>query len=278
MKKNIKATFALNLCIMLLAIFCLPLTIQKTISSEKRYCDAFYIGGGQAVYVNETLDYDYYVNSDLTLTTLEIPTYLPHTELNSCAPTAGANCIGYYDFYNQNLIPNYDTYFLDGGYYSPKAKTSQIVTVMSTLYTGMGTNVGGDGTTQSGFYSGMNSYIQNHGYSMTYTSMGSGSTMINNCKSAFNNDRIVVLFLNSYEYIEFVDFGLNSTNYSFTVRMKTVGHVVFASGYHQYEFYANNQLIETDKFFEVSFSDGSYGLLRINDTSCIDNAYCLYVS
>lgn len=279
MKFFYKTFLSFNLSLILLFVLCIPTNLNIINASEKkRYCDTYYTDGGTATYVVETLSYDYYTNTQMVFTTLEPPKYSPYSGQNSCAPTAGAIAIGYYDFYYSNLVPNYDTYYSSDGDWYPKGISTEIVNLESALYTAMGTNVGGDGTTVSGFLNGLSSYVSNQNYSLTYTNMGSSTTLVNNCITAFNNDQIVVLFLDSYEYIDYALFHLQTTSYTFTVKTKQAGHVVIATGYHQYKFYRNNQLIETDNYFEVSFGDGTWGLLKANSLSSIDAAYKLSIS
>ena len=262
----------------LLVSLCMPLQTGIIHAAEKRYCDTYYSDGGQSVYITETLNYDYYVNTEMVFTELEPPKYDAYYQPNSCAPTAGAIAIGYYDFYNSNLISNYDTYYFEDDYWCPKAATSQISAVMGNLYTSMGTNVGGDGTTISGFLSGLSSYVTNQGYTLTTTNIGISATIFSNCSTAFNNNEIVVLFLDSYEYINYSHLQINNTSYTFTVKTKQAGHVVIATGYRQYKFYQNNQIIETDNFFEVAFGNGTWGFLKANNLSTIDAAYKLSIS
>ena len=273
-----KVFLSIQLSFIMLLSLCMPLQSNVVHAYEKRYCDTYYADGGQSVYVTETLDYDYYVNTQMVFTELEPPQYTAYYQPNSCAPTAGAIAIGYYDFYYSNLVPNYDTYYYEDDYWSPKGTSTNMTAVMGSLYTSMGTNVGGDGTTMSGFLSGLNSYVTTQGYTLTTTSIGISSSIYSNCSTAFNNNEIVALFLDSYEYIEYPFLQINNTHYSLLVKTKHAGHVVIATGYRQYKFYQNNQLIETDNFFEVSFGNGTWGFLKANNLSTIDAAYKLVVS
>lgn len=280
MKFFYKTLLSIQFALIMISSFCLPAPVLKLFAQEKRYCDDFYADGGQAVYVTETLDYDYYLETQAVYTSLEPPKYTSYDQLNSCAPTAGAIAIGYYDFYFSNLVPNFDTYYYDENdeEWYPRGTHYTMVGVMGQLYTAMGTNVGGDGTTISGFMSGMNSYVTDQGYSFSYVNMGSSTTMISNCISAFNNDQIVVLFLDSYEYIEYSFAQVGDDHYSLYVKQKNAGHVVIATGFLQLQFYENNQLIHTLNFFEVAFGNGGWGFLKANDLSTIDAAYKLVIS
>lgn len=278
MKFFYKLFLSIQTMLTILLSLCVPLQTNIIHAAEKRYCDTYYSDGGQSVYVTETLNYDYYVNTEMVFTELEPPKYDAYYMPNSCAPTAGGIAVGYYDFYHSNLIPNFDTYYYEDDYWNPKAKGSEMSAVMGSLYTSMGTNVGGDGTTISGFLSGLSGYVTNQGYTLTTTNIGVSSTIFSNCSTAFNNNEIVVLFLDSYEYINYSHLQINNTSYTFTVKTKQAGHVVIATGYRQYKFYQNNQLIETDNFFEVAFGNGTWGFLKANNLSTIDAAYKLSIS
>ena len=280
MQKNMLfRTFCFNICAILLAVVYSPFLIINKNVVEARYCDDFYMNTGTLITTTITLDYDYYEVTQSVYTDLSLPAYDFYNQSNNtCAPTAGSIALGYYDFYFNDLIPNRDSYVLINGVYAPRYEDSTVTSVMGQLYTLMGTNVGGEGTTQAGFKNGMQSYIQTQGYSVQYTNMGSGTTMLSNCQTAFANNKACVLFLNSYQYVSYGAMIINDTNYSMVVKSKVAGHVCIAGGYLEYKFYSGSTVIETDRFLEISFGNGTTGFLFVNDTTLIDDAYSITIS
>ena len=54
-------------------------------------------------------------------------------------------------------------------------------------------------------------------------------------------------------------------------------HVVVAYGYQEFNFYEDNQLIRTDRYFIVSFGNGTNGYLSINNLNTINEAYAITI-
>lgn len=158
----------------------------------------FGFNGGTSWYdYNENVSY-----STRNVTTDQIGIQFPGYGLgasgnNTCAPDAGMHIITFWDVYKENLIPSYTAYSMLGSVLIWKAHSSTLTTVANSLYTYMGTNTTGNGTTVSQFKSGLSSYANtNGGYSVTYTStMTSGNYDMTKMLSAFTAGKPVVMFM-----------------------------------------------------------------------------------
>lgn len=244
--------------------------------TEKLYCDDIYSGYGTATSHTETLSYDYYEKSIVQVDLLT-PDYCAAYGTNACAPTAGSIVTTYYDYYNPNLLPDYTP----GGYYNNRfyfnAQNNTVNAMQEELYNLMGTNTIGSGTTSAQFKTGLSTYFTNAGYSLSYTDITSSLT-IPNIIQAFEQEKPLVLFLNSYDYYPSGGFDIGDTSYNLTGLIKSAAHVVIACAYLQYEFYDETGLIKTENWLYVSFGDGTRGYMQIDNSGYIDEAYTLNIT
>lgn len=190
-------------------------------TEETKFC-----GSGSFVRSSETISYarketaEYSIKGDL-------PNYTMIPDETICANIAGAILMGYYDRFNENLVPNYKTYNKIGSIIKYKPQKSEIDAVIKELYGLMRTDQEVEGTTFNGFQNGMKTYAQAHGSS--YISEDIGNLNFSKYKSAVESDTPVALFVLEYSLLD----GCNSANNTdiITSAKNNSAHVVVGCGY-----------------------------------------------
>lgn len=239
----------------------------------ENFYGAWYNGTGQTEDVNETIYFDEY-ESMREFIDITCPSYDTITQENSCAPMAATIIIAYYDVTLPNLIPNFEPGFTYNGQFRFYPDSYTTLHLKEHLYDLMGTNESGAGTSVSQFKSGMTEYVNGQGYSIQYNSIGRN---VSTARSYFQNQTPVVLFLNSFEYYTIAGLVFQD-NQVLTHGIKSTSmHVVVAYGYQEFRFYQNDHLTRTDKYFIVSFGNGTYGYLLINNLNTINEAYAITI-
>lgn len=185
---------------------------------------------------------------------------------NACGAVAGANIVGFYDKYYEDLIPDYKTY-LSNGNYKPTGSTA-IPALIGELYTLMRTNVDDVGCTQSEFLNGLSQYVSSKGRSVNYTSaFSNGNINYNTVKSAINNNKLLAIFCLPTELTSIVN-GSNSDTLNST--SISTAHIMIVYGYVKIQYTLTNGSVRTDTYLKVTsgISAPSTAYYRIN--SCED--------
>ena len=256
MKKKIIAT---SICSAALCCvnFCTGFSLVKPVAEEK-YC-----GYAEFEERSETINYARRETEEYGIVGT-LPTYYPNTTSNSsCANVAGTVVIGYYDRLCEELIPNFQTYRKLGTGFVYKGGRAETNAVMDSLYTLMGTDVGGAGTTFNGFHAGMKSYVEGHGYS--YQTEDIGSLNFESYKTAVKNNKPVALFLSNFSFRQTSndDGSKEILNYDFC----NASHVVVGYGYMIDTYYDNyNNVIATRTYLSVASGFVTYNLSYL----CLD--------
>lgn len=191
---------------------------------------------------------------------------------NVCAPVAGANVIGYYDRNFPNLFSNWASGYTANGIYRYYPLMPSNVTYIqggiSALYTSMGTNSTGNGTTRTQYQTGLSSYVQSAGYNISYTNLVSGGTFnVSSAKTQLVSGKVITLFLNGYTYTAIT--SLTSTGATYSHNTYTGTHVAIAYGYLELSYYDSaNNLIRTDTFLRVATGQQGnlYNMIWVNST------------
>ncbi len=189
-----------------------------------------------------------------------LPEYSPVTG-TSCANTAGAILIGYYDRFHTELIPNYQPYLMVGTSLVYRIGGAAVDDLMYQLKTLMGTD--DTGTTYTGFNAGMSSYAQSKGCTYTTTNLFTNNTFdFNRYKTTVDGGTPVAFFFNGYAVGATVN-GSGSDTINNAVSVNT--HVAIGYGYKEDIYYdANNNVISTQRFIRVSSGLALYGLCYFN--------------
>ncbi len=261
----------------LLGIFVLPSFLLLFMHHDEKivqgyYCDTNYFETGTSQYVALTVEYDTYSKSDITMSRI-VPAYENVTQANSCAPMAATIAIAYYDVNYGNLIPNADVGFEYNGQFYYSGMTTQIIDIKEEIYTLMGTNTEAPGTSVAQFKTGMRSYVNQQGYSITYNSCG---TSLSTIQSYLQQQQPVVVFFNSYRYLESGVITDTGSELHYNEKTSSNGHVAVCYGYRECYFTLDGNSW-TEKYLIVSFGDGTAGLMDVTNISRLDDAYAISI-
>ena len=194
---------------------------------------------------------------------------------NACGPLAGTAIVAFYDKYYPELIPGWQSYYPATGRYRSQG-SSYTSAVLSELYTLMKTNVNGEGVSESEFKAGLQTYVNNHGYSCSYTSaMSSGSLSYSACKAAFASNKVVALFIKPGVVYEIAEYSDHDTYVESSI---TGNHIMFAYGYLQINYYNSTGLFRTETFLKVATvrSSPTSAYFKV-DSSNLEAAYIVNV-
>ena len=206
-----------------------------------------------------------------------VPTYSPASMTNACGPVAGTIIVGYYDKYFEDLIPNFTAYFAVNGRYRGMS-TTYVVPVMQEIYTLMRTNVDDVGVSETDCLNGLETYVENKGLSLTYSSVKSGTFIDSAYINAINNMQPVLIFAES---IELYTISANDGYDYVSFLQSSQAHIVVGYGYYTFRYYdANDNLIRTDNYLIVStgWSSNSLGFVKVNNSSWMNAAYAVDVN
>lgn len=252
----------------------IPTTPQE--SNTQYYCSSYSGYGTQVESHQEEFTYDSYTKTYTNIDTL-VPKYSSSYGINGCTPTAGCIITAYYDSLYPNILPNYDPYVIYNNKVYWQAQNDTINNMQVELYNLMGTNTESAGTSVAQFKSGMTSYYNSKGYNITYNNVSSSITPTN-AINWFTQEKPVILFLTSYDFYPSASFYIYDNNAVILGQRETAGHAVVACAYFEYTFYTDNEISRLDKWLYVSFGNGNYGYLSINNTSYIEEAYTFDIS
>lgn len=262
---------------------CLAESDDNNEVEELYFCEDGFSNIGTQTTVTETFTY----STKETVTTIQINNTFPayynkNSNLsNECACVAGANLIGYYDRYFENLIPNHSPGVKRGtAYYYNSMNTNLALkqAVIDDLYVRMGTNVSQSGTTQSGFQNGLSSYVQSKGYSLSYSSIMSGSTLnIQSLIQSLNDKKPVALLLQGFNLSQISDSNGTTTLTKYTF---TGNHIVIVYGLTVVNYYdSTNTLVKVKTYLSVASGLEDYtGYYILNNNGSIVGANAVEIS
>lgn len=292
-KKLIKNSFLIFVSVVFVAMSilllapkpyeCLAESDDNNEDEELYFCEDGFSNIGTQTTVTETFTY----STKETVTTIQINNTFPayyntNSNLsNECACVAGANLIGYYDRYFENLIPNHSPGVKRGaGYLYNQMLVNKPLkqAVIDDLYVRMGTNVSQSGTTQSGFQNGLSSYVQSKGYSISYSSIMSGSTLnIQSLIQSLNDKKPVALFLQGFNISQISDSNGTTT---LTKNTFTGNHTVIVYGLTVVNYYdSTNTLVKVKTYLSVASGLEDYtGYYILNNNGSIVGANAVEIS
>ena len=209
---------------------------------------------------------------------LVTPSYFNRTGLtNTCACVAGVNLIAYFDRYQTNLIVDYAPGSAIGSLYRYKTSNTTIDGLVSQLYTDMGTNSTGVGTTVPEFVSGMQTYCSRVGYSIDFTDCKSGNAInYSLAKSNIIAGKPVVIFVSSFEAATVTE---NTNEDVYSTYSGQAYHTFVAFGYRDVTYtYSNNTTSQSNFLYvSTSFSDMLRAYLNVNNNLTTDTAYVVNI-
>ena len=218
---------------------------------------------------NETLNYTRKeVLIDTTMSP-KTPNYYDADSVlkNGCAAVAGGIIVGYYDITLENIIPNYASFIKRGGNIVYKPIDSNIQNLMNDLYFRMKVNTTGAGATEEQFKNGLNEYVVDKGYNITYRGYGQGSSIdYNAIANSFKNGKPVALFITMSNLVTNLEIG--DTNLTMTTTEYNANHILIANGIKKVRYYNGNNVIRTDTYLSVSSGIRQFnsGYIWLEDT------------
>ena len=246
--------------------------------------DVVFNGQGVQTDASYTVYYDYYtVLEDVSVGSA--PSFGNNDGTNICGPVAGANIVIYYDRWYTNLVPNYTPgmVFSDTGLYNyyPNMGLTETNNVITSLYLHMNLLLWG-GTTSANFKSGLNGYVTNAGYNLSYYSFYTNSTNVNlaTLKTAVQQGKVGLVMCSEYNFV----YGLNDVPQDKKMNIVKIksssAHMMMVYGYKKIAYYKNGQNIGTDTFLYVSsgFNTSDQGYMELNDYSVINEALIMAIS
>ena len=245
--------------IALMSNCCCGFALKAPKSSEMSYC-----GSGTTTAQSETIYYSRKETEEYKIRS-EVPSYNSTVD-TGCANVAGAEIIGYYDRFCEELIPNCKTYTMIGTLVKYRMMTVEVTNVMDELRELMGTDKNTAGTTFSGYQQGMHSYVSSRNY--TYSTEDLGKLNLDKYKAAVQSEKPVAVFLSTYSIL-----SSNQDNETYDVIKSnycTVAHVVVGFGYKIDTYYdANNSVTATRTYLKVAIGSMQSGFSGIGYL-CLD--------
>lgn len=199
---------------------------------------------------------------------------------NTCANTAGAITLGYYDRTYTNLIENFTSARKIGNRIIYYAQSDEVQNVIDTLYVSMGTNSNGQsGTTISGFKNGLKSYVNGQGYSITYNGIGAYSSFsTTKYIDAITSEIPVTLFVSGYILANLTNEADNADTYK--LDYYSGDHVVVGCGIKTVSYYnESGGLIKKYDFLKIASGYYLEGIkyLMLNDYVKIVDSYSIKI-
>lgn len=298
-RKVVLSRFVLVLIALMLSIVVIrcgfTLCTRTATADEIRYSDSEvteivygidddgYGGSGASSYDNETIECDSFTINKTYALTGTVPAY--HNLMsydNCCSVLSSTNVVAFYDRYYTNLIPNYEPGItLSGNFsYYTSYDTTEVRTLMANLYTAMNVNVDYVGATESDVKSGLKSYVNGQGYSLSYTSFYSTSTMLNLSKirTMVSNAKVGLIFCTAFNFVDSI--SAVSEGVLITKLNVSSAHIMMVYGYITVDYYKDGSVFLTETYAQVSngFSTGARGYIKLNDDLSIVSAYIINIS
>jgi len=203
---------------------------------------------------------------------LRAPSYTTSPYTASCACVAGANVIGFYDRYDENLIPNHSSGTAVGTTYIYSSDDSAVQAVIRELYSYMGTTA--TGTTEKKFKDGLTNFCKDKGHGITFTSCMQGDSLSYSlAQNYLKQNQPIALFLSGYNVTTMTE---NSNNDSLSVYVSDAPHIMIGFGYKTYVYDGNRV------YNYISVASGiagnSSGLFNINYKTKINNALAVKIT
>lgn len=242
----------------------------------------YYVGTGEAEFVTYSQTVNYVTKETTAEYSIEfdLPSYCGSTGISTCANTAGAVAIAYYDRFYENLIPNYQSYYSMGPAIMYKSAGSEILSLINRLAELMLIGEPHEGTTFAEFQYGMETYVEEKGLTYTTTNVFlNGNFNMDRYKNSVHANKPVALFMMNFAMLGQTVVGDNmETIYS---GYCAVPHVVVGCGYRTDVYYdGNGNVVSTRNYLKVASAIINYGIsyMNINGITDIRNAISIEIS
>ena len=163
---------------------------------------------------------------------LQCPKYVYSPAVGSCASIAGGNVIGYFDRFDENLIPNHQAGQYVRDYFVYGMEDDAVNATIRKLYE----YITGDGygATEEQFLSGMNRFCSEKGKTISfYSCMQNGSFSYSSAKSYLDSGMPIVLFLEGYNVgTMFTEENDDTIDYYYS----SANHIMIGFGYKEFSY------------------------------------------
>ena len=239
---------------------------------------SYYSGGAVFTYSSEYVYYSGKSQNLKRLAALHPAIYSATGVINACSAFAGASIVQYWDKDYENLLPDYTAYMMVSTAIAYKSSDSTLNSLVQQLVVDMGTNEEQAGTTVSGFKSGIKTYCQRHGYSVSYTScMTLGNFNYTKTKAQLDQNYPIALFMQDYTVTDII----NENDFDFLDDMHSNGtHTMAAFGYREITYTMTDGGTRSDNYLLVSsgFDNRPRAHVNIKQADNINDAFSVVVS
>ena len=241
-------------------------------SRDTTYCD----DGIMPIAEINSVTVNYENKSENTFSmALKHPDYTYSANLSDCACTAGSNVLGFYDRYDEDLIPNHNSGTLFAGKFIYSSQDANIYELVKQLYIDMGTT--SEGTTVEEFKSGMIKYCNRKGKTITFTScMRNGKFDYSLAKSYTEANQPVVLFCSGYNVADITPYGQSDI---ISYYEATANHVMVGFGYKEINYTVATNANVTYQYMAVASGVQTHanGYYDIHYKTNINDAYAVNI-
>ncbi|MBD5636453.1 MAG: hypothetical protein HDP28_01345 [Clostridia bacterium] len=206
---------------------------------------------------------------------LKYPNYTISPYLAACACVAGSNIIGFYDRYDEELIPNHNSGTAFMGNYIYSSDDGYIEDLVRQLYADMGTT--SEGTTVTEFKNGMIKFCNRKGKTITFTScMKNKKFDYATAKSYMEANQPIALFCSGYNV---ADIFTSEKRDSIDYIESTANHVMVGFGWKEvnYNITATSSVLYQYVAVASGNADKSNGYYNINYNTTINDAYAINI-
>ena len=206
---------------------------------------------------------------------LKHPCYASSPYVAACACVAGSNIIGFYDRYDEDLIPNHTSGKSFMGNFIYSMDDAYITELVRQLYADMGTT--SEGTTVTEFKNGMIKFCNRKGKTITFTScMKNKKFDYATAKSYMEANQPIALFCSGYNG---ADMGTHDNFDVINYVEYTANHVMVGFGWKEVNYNLTATSSVLYQYIEVaSGADSkSSGYYNINYNTIINDAYAINI-
>lgn len=207
---------------------------------------------------------------------ISCPSYTYSPAVGACASIAAGNLIGYYDRFDENLIPNHlsGSYISNTDYFMYNIEDEYVNATIETLYSYITGN--GYGATENDFKRGVTQFCTEKGKNIQYYScMFGGAFDYNKAQGYIESGYPIVLFLSGYN----VGFMYSTDNRdSVSYYTSAANHVMVGFGYDSYTYVTENGTENYEYLYVASgnIADES-GLFNIRYKTNINDALAVNI-
>lgn len=245
-------------------------------SEEIYYFDTLYDNADAPMPIDYTSVDIPYLTKTRNVHTLAIryPAYDYAPAVGCCASIAAGNLIGFYDRYDENLIPNHVSGIPLFNSFSYNIEDSAVQAVIDKLYE----YITGDGygATEDEFINGVTRYCKEKSKTITFTScMQNGSFSYSKAKNYLDQNLPIVLFLSGYNVgTMFTYENMDNIDYYYS----NANHVMIGFGYDEYSYTTTDGNLKYEYFSVAAGADyKSSGLYNINFKTKINDALAVNI-